>query len=174
MILNSNSLISLRVCLTFFIISLISDRIGPLSVPLVKTNKALFEWVLLKPKPKLSPQPITGKKNITRSQWELEKKRKLPKARKNAGDQVGIGVGFASNWLREWPQFSGPIKIALMIHTYPMCWGMTADVRRLLTFQLWCWLGFSLSLRPFQLSHRHAATKQTTHKSKPAANLKVH
>ena len=29
--------------------------------------------------------------------------------RENAGDQVGIGVNFASDWLMEWHKFSGPI-----------------------------------------------------------------
>ena len=33
----------------------------------------------------------------------------MPKARKNAGDQVVIGLNFASDWLREWREFSGPI-----------------------------------------------------------------
>ena len=34
----------------------------------------------------------------------------LPKARENAGDQVVIGLSIASDWLREWHEFSGPIK----------------------------------------------------------------
>ena len=29
--------------------------------------------------------------------------------RQNAGDQVEIGVNFASDWLMEWHKFSGPI-----------------------------------------------------------------
>ena len=33
----------------------------------------------------------------------------MPKARENAGDQVAIGLNFASDWLREWREFSGPI-----------------------------------------------------------------
>ena len=33
----------------------------------------------------------------------------MPKARENAGDQVVIGLNFASDWLREWREFSGPI-----------------------------------------------------------------
>ena len=44
-----------------------------------------------------------------RSQWELLhlKTTTLPKARENAGNQVANG--FASDWLREWREFSGPI-----------------------------------------------------------------
>ena len=34
---------------------------------------------------------------------------KPPKARENAGNQVVIGVSFASDWLRQWSEFSGPI-----------------------------------------------------------------
>ena len=34
---------------------------------------------------------------------------KRGKARENAGDQVVIDVGFASDWLREWREFCGPI-----------------------------------------------------------------
>ena len=34
---------------------------------------------------------------------------KLPKARENADDQVVTGFNFASDWLREWCEFSGPI-----------------------------------------------------------------
>ena len=33
----------------------------------------------------------------------------LPKARENTGDQVVIVLCFASDWLREWREFSGPI-----------------------------------------------------------------
>ena len=42
------------------------------------------------------------KKNTLESQWELKVKlTQMPKARENAGDQVLIGFGFASYWLRE-------------------------------------------------------------------------
>ena len=34
---------------------------------------------------------------------------KPSKARENAGDQVIFDVNFASDWLREWREFSGPI-----------------------------------------------------------------
>ena len=34
---------------------------------------------------------------------------KLLKARENAFDEVAIGFGFESDWLREWHEFSGPI-----------------------------------------------------------------
>ena len=48
-------------------------------------------------------------REMLKSQWELKTKTtKLPKARENAGDQVVIGVSFASDWLREWREFSEP------------------------------------------------------------------
>ena len=34
---------------------------------------------------------------------------KSPKARENAGDQVVIGFSFASDWLRDWRESSGPM-----------------------------------------------------------------
>ena len=34
---------------------------------------------------------------------------KFPKAQENAGDQVVIDFSFASDWLRNWRDFSGPI-----------------------------------------------------------------
>ena len=37
------------------------------------------------------------------------KKSKLVKARENANFQVAIGFSFASDWLRGWCEFSGPI-----------------------------------------------------------------
>ena len=46
---------------------------------------------------------------MLKSQRELKTKTtKLPKARENAGDQVVIDVSFASDWLGEWREFSGP------------------------------------------------------------------
>ena len=33
----------------------------------------------------------------------------LPKARENVGDQIVVGFTFASDWLIEWREFSGPI-----------------------------------------------------------------
>ena len=48
---------------------------------------------------------------------------KLPKARENAGNQVVVGFSFATDWLTEWREFSGPItkrsKARLM---QPMQW----------------------------------------------------
>ena len=38
-----------------------------------------------------------------------QKQTKLLKARENAGDQVVIALSFASDWLREWYEFSEPI-----------------------------------------------------------------
>lgn len=34
----------------------------------------------------------------------------MPKARQNASDQVMVGFSFAFDWLREWREFSRPIK----------------------------------------------------------------
>ena len=46
------------------------------------------------------------KENTFPSQWELKvETTKPPKARENAGDQVGFS--FASDWLREWRGFFG-------------------------------------------------------------------
>ena len=45
-----------------------------------------------------------------KSQWELKVKTiKLAKARENAGEQAAIVFNFASDWLRGWREFSGPI-----------------------------------------------------------------
>lgn len=45
-----------------------------------------------------------------KKQGELEVKTSKPsEARENACDHVEVGVGFASDWLGEWRQFSGPI-----------------------------------------------------------------
>ena len=50
------------------------------------------------------------KENTLKSQSELKVKAgKLPKARENAGDQVVIGLGHVSDWLRGWCEFLGPI-----------------------------------------------------------------
>lgn len=47
--------------------------------------------------------PFGGKKNSSRYQWELKvKPNRLSKAREFAGDQVVIGLSFASDRLREW------------------------------------------------------------------------
>ena len=44
------------------------------------------------------------------SQLELKvKTSKLPEARENVGDQPMVGFSFASDWLRGWRKFSGPI-----------------------------------------------------------------
>ena len=40
----------------------------------------------------------------------------MPKARENAGDQVVIGLNFASDWLREWREFSGPITEQIKVN----------------------------------------------------------
>ena len=69
---------------------------------------ALFNWVSLF-KAKAITRANQEKVNIFESRWELKEVTiKLPKARENAGDQVVIGFSFASDWLREWYEFSGP------------------------------------------------------------------
>ena len=63
-----------------------------------------------KPKPKLSQRPVRTKVYIIISQWELkEETSKLSEGWGNAGDQVVIDVSFASDCLRGWREFSGPI-----------------------------------------------------------------
>ena len=53
---------------------------------------------------------IRRKENTFKGPWELKvKPTKLPKGRENAGDQVVIGLSFASDWLREKREFSRPI-----------------------------------------------------------------
>ena len=43
------------------------------------------------------------------NQWELEANtRDRRQARENACDQVAIGFGFASDWLRRWREFNKP------------------------------------------------------------------
>ena len=39
-----------------------------------------------------------------------KKKTKHPETRENAGEQVVIGFSFESDWLKEWCNFSGPVK----------------------------------------------------------------
>ena len=52
----------------------------------------------------------TKTKLTTTANEQKEKYRlKRGKARVSAGDQVVIDVGFASDWLREWREFWGPI-----------------------------------------------------------------
>ena len=47
-----------------------------------------------------------------RSQFELKVKTStLPEARENVGDQPMVGFSFASDWLRGWRKFSGPITV---------------------------------------------------------------
>ena len=50
------------------------------------------------------------KLNNTMNQWELEANtRDQRQARENACDQVAIGFGFVSDWLRRWRDFLKPI-----------------------------------------------------------------
>ena len=54
--------------------------------------------------------PKQTKENTAKKKGELAlKPSELPKERENTGDQVVIVNCFASDWLREWREFSGPI-----------------------------------------------------------------
>ena len=56
-----------------------------------------------------------NKEKCLSSQCELKIKIQLPKAREkaqeNAGDQVVLAFNFASDWLRGWREFPGPITV---------------------------------------------------------------
>ena len=67
----------------------------------IECRKSIIEW----------PQwPIIIKENTLNSQSEFKiKTSKLLLARENAGDPVGIGFSFESDWLTEWRECSGPI-----------------------------------------------------------------
>ena len=67
-------------------------------------------------------------------QWELKVKTSAsPKARENAGDQVVIGVSFACDWLREWHEFSGPIKERSKAK--PMQFPITFDTFKIFSYE---------------------------------------
>ena len=59
--------------------------------------------------PAKSQKLIRRENDTLKSQRKLEVKTKLAKARENEGDQVVIGVSFASDWSRGWREFSEPI-----------------------------------------------------------------
>ena len=73
---------------------------------LIKINhfiKIVFQLSVVKPKPKELLWPITTDVNSAVNQSELEENaRNRRKARENACEQVTIGFGFASDWLRKW------------------------------------------------------------------------
>ena len=76
---------------------------------IIKVNMIINE-PKVKAKAKQSQRPTRRKKNIFKSQSELKvKPTKLPKARENAGLQDMVAFFFASDWLKDWWQFSGPI-----------------------------------------------------------------
>ena len=69
-----------------------------------------FSLIDGKPNPKLSQLPIRSKANIIVSQGELMVKTASQlEARENASDRVGIGFGFAFDWLSKRCDFSRPI-----------------------------------------------------------------
>ena len=68
------------------------------SIECRETNAKAIQW------------PITTNVNNTMNQWELETNtRDRRQAQENACDQVAIGFGFASDWLRGWREFVKPI-----------------------------------------------------------------
>ena len=68
-----------------------------------------FSLIDGKPNPKLSQLPIRSKANIIVSQGELMVKTASQlEARENASDRVGIGFGFAFDWLSKRCDFSRP------------------------------------------------------------------
>ena len=82
------------------------------------------------------------KENTFPSQWELKvETTKLPKARENAGDQVGFS--FASDWLREWREFSGPItersKAKSMQSRITFDTELKINLQTRFRFKLTCW-----------------------------------
>ena len=66
------------------------------------------------------------KENTFKNQWELKvKTTKLPEVQENAEDQVVIDFCFASDWLREWCEFSGPITEGSKVKTkQPITFGL--------------------------------------------------
>ena len=63
-----------------------------------------------KNKTKVMPATNQNKVYIIISQWELKTKtRKLLNARENADDRISIVLSFATDWLRGWCRFLGPI-----------------------------------------------------------------
>jgi len=69
---------------------------------------------VVKPKPKLSPQPITTNTNYPMNQSELSELEgntcNRNKARENACEQVVIDFGFTSDWSRKWRKILLPIR----------------------------------------------------------------
>ena len=71
---------------------------------------ALNEIMKSKPKQWLLQWLITANENNTMNQWELKANtRDWRQARENTCDQVVIGFGFTSDWLRRWRKFFEPI-----------------------------------------------------------------
>ena len=69
-----------------------------------------FHLSVAKPKPKQLHWPITTNVNNAMTQWELgASTRNRRQARENACDQVAIGIGLTSDWLRRWREFFKPI-----------------------------------------------------------------
>ena len=58
---------------------------------------------VVKPKPKLLPQPITTNTNYIMNQSEIEASTcNRCQARENVCEQVRIGLSFTSDWSRKW------------------------------------------------------------------------
>ena len=73
---------------------------------------------------------------------------KSPKARENAGDQVVIGFSFASDWLRDWRESSGPMT------------------ERSKTKQRLFWISFDTHFKKSDLCERNFFLEQSSGKDK--------
>ena len=62
------------------------------------------------------------------------KNKRFTKKRENVGDQVVIGVSFACDWLREWHEFSGPIKERSKAK--PMQFRITFDTFKIFSYEV--------------------------------------
>ena len=85
-------------------------RIEPLTFRLTWHFRALFDWMPKNQDQSIHSDQSEERKNTLNSQWEIKVKRSKPtEAWENTGDQVVIGVSFASACLRGWREFSEPI-----------------------------------------------------------------
>ena len=68
------------------------------------------QFLIVSRKTKTNIITATNTVNIIISQWEHElKTSRLLEARENK-DKVAVDFSFASDWLREWREFAGPIS----------------------------------------------------------------
>ena len=75
----------------------------------IKQYRAVFSLVS---KTKTKVIPVTNHNNDLHYHWPMRTQNEIGKrheARENANDQVAVVHSFASDWLRVWREFSGPI-----------------------------------------------------------------